>query len=73
MKFHSYPVATDGNLTLIPLVSRGVEDNEARVHAGFLILYNSLRSVVLCAMCEQLKAFPGYMVVFAGMLVLFVL
>ena len=59
---------TDGNLALVPLVSRGVEDNKARVHAGFLISYNSVRSVVLRAMREQLKAFPGYVVVFAGML-----
>jgi hypothetical protein len=59
---------TDGNLALVPLVSRGVEDNEAHVHAGFLISYNSVRSVVLSAVHEQLKAFPGYVVVLAGML-----
>jgi hypothetical protein len=32
----------DGNLVLAPLVSCGVKDNEAHIHAGFLILYNSV-------------------------------
>jgi hypothetical protein len=59
----------DGNLVLAPLVSRGVEDNEAHVHAGFLISYNSVRSVVLHTLREQLEAFPGYVVVLAGMFV----
>lgn len=57
----------DGNLMLVPLVSRGVEENEAYVHAGFLISYNSVRNVVLRAVREQLEAFPGYVVVLAGM------
>lgn len=51
---------------LAPLVSRGVEDNEASVHAGFLIAYNSVRSVVLHTVREQLEAFPGYVVVLTG-------
>ncbi|KAN0138436.1 alpha/beta-hydrolase [Lactarius tabidus] len=59
-------VLTDGNLVLAPLVSRGVEDNEAHVHAGFLISYNSVRSVVLRTVREQLEAYPGYVVVLAG-------
>ncbi|KAH9167547.1 alpha/beta-hydrolase [Lactarius sanguifluus] len=59
-------VLTDGNLVLAPLVSRGVEDNTACVHAGFLVSYNSVRSVVLHAVREQLEAFPGYGVVLAG-------
>jgi hypothetical protein len=49
-------------------VSHGVEDNEASVHAGFLISYNSVRNVVLHAVREQLEAFPGYVVVLTGML-----
>ena len=56
----------DGNLVLYPLVSRGVENNDARVHAGFLISYNSVRSVVLRTVRAQLEAFPGYVVVLAG-------
>jgi hypothetical protein len=59
-------VLTDGNLALAPLVSHGVEDNEASVHAGFLISYNSVRNVVLHAVREQLEAFPGYVVVLTG-------
>ncbi|KAH8996499.1 alpha/beta-hydrolase [Lactarius hatsudake] len=59
-------VLTDGNLVLAPLVSRGVEDNTACVHAGFLFSYNSVRSIVLRAVREQLEAFPGYAVVLAG-------
>ncbi|KAI9437657.1 alpha/beta-hydrolase [Lactarius indigo] len=59
-------VLTDGNLVLAPLVSRGVEDNTACVHAGFLFSYNSVRSVVLDAVREQLRAFPGYVVVLTG-------
>lgn len=59
-------VLTDGYLVLAPLVSRGVEDNVACVHAGFLISYNSVRSVVLDAVREQLEAFPGYVVVLTG-------
>ena len=57
----------DGNLVLVPLVSRGVEENDARVHAGFLISYNSVRSTVLSTVRAQLEAFPGYAVVLAGM------
>ena len=57
----------DGNLVLYPLVSRGVENNDARVHAGFLISYNSVRNVVLRTVLAQLEAFPGYVVVLAGM------
>jgi len=49
-------------------VSRGVGDNAACVHAGFLVSYNSVRSVVLRAVREQLAAFPGYIVVLTGML-----
>jgi len=59
-------VLTDSNLVLAPLVSRGVEDNEASVHAGFLISYNSVRSMVLRVVREQLDAFPGYVVILTG-------
>lgn len=59
-------VLTDGNLVLAPLASRGVEDNTACVHAGFLFSYNSVRGIVLHAVREQLEAFPGYVVVLAG-------
>ncbi|KAH9054312.1 alpha/beta-hydrolase [Lactarius vividus] len=59
-------VLTDGNFVLAPLASRGVEDNAACVHAGFLFSYNSVRSVVLHAVREQLEAFPGYVVVLTG-------
>ncbi|KAF8265526.1 Alpha/Beta hydrolase protein [Lactarius quietus] len=64
--FELTDVLTDGNLVLVPLMSRGVEDNEARVHAGFLISYNSVRSVVIRTVREQLEAFPDYVVALAG-------
>jgi hypothetical protein len=58
---------TDGNLLLAPLVSRGIEkDNAASVHAGFLISYNSVRASVIRIVREQLLAFPDYRVVIAG-------
>lgn len=57
----------DGNLLLAPLVSRGIEkDNAASVHAGFLISYNSVRASVIRIVREQLLAFPDYSVVIAG-------
>jgi len=57
----------DGNLMLVPLVSRGIEkDNRASVHAGFLISYNSVRATVIRTMRGQLRAFPDYAVVIAG-------
>ena len=59
--------ASDGNLVLVPLVSRGVEKHEsALVHAGFLISYNSVRAVVVHVVREQLLAFPDYDVVITG-------
>jgi hypothetical protein len=57
----------DGNLVLVPLVSRGIEkNNTASVHAGFLISYNSVRATVVHTMRGQLHAFPDYAVVIAG-------
>jgi hypothetical protein len=57
----------DGNLLLAPLVSRGIEkDNAASVHAGFLISYNSVRASVIRIVRGQLLAFPDYSVVIAG-------
>ena len=57
----------DGNLLLAPLVSRGIEkNNAASVHAGFLISYNSVRASVIRIVREQLLAFPDYSVVIAG-------
>ena len=60
---------TDGNLVRVPLVSRGIEeDNEASVHAGFLIAYNSVRATVIHTVRDQLRAFPNYAVVVTGTL-----
>ncbi|KAH9961559.1 alpha/beta-hydrolase [Russula dissimulans] len=60
-------IITDGNLVLVPLVSRGIEkNNTASVHAGFLVSYNSVRAVVVDVVREQLRAFPNYRVVIAG-------
>ena len=60
-------VFSDGNLVLVPLVSRGVEKHEsALVHAGFLISYNSVRAIVVHVVREQLLAFPDYAVVITG-------
>lgn len=60
-------VFADGNLVLIPLVSRGIEkNNTALVHAGFLISYNSVRAVVVHVVRDQLLAFPNYTVVISG-------
>ncbi|KAI0279341.1 Alpha/Beta hydrolase protein [Russula aff. rugulosa BPL654] len=60
-------MVTDGNLVLIPLVSRGIEkNNTASVHAGFLISYNSVRAVVVHVVRDQLLAFPNYTVVISG-------
>jgi len=60
-------MVTDGNLVLIPLVSRGIEENNtALVHAGFLISYNSVRAVVVHVVRNQLLAFPNYTVVISG-------
>jgi hypothetical protein len=57
----------DGNLVLIPLVSRGIEkNNTALVHAGFLISYNSVRAVVVHVVRDQLLAYPNYTVVISG-------
>jgi Lipase (class 3) len=59
----------DGNLVLVPLVSRGIEkDNTASVHAGFLISYNSVRATVIRIVRGQLHAFPDYTVVITGTL-----
>jgi hypothetical protein len=59
----------DGNLVLVPLVSRGIEkDNTASVHAGFLISYNSVRATVIHIVRGQLHAFPGYTAVITGTL-----
>jgi len=60
-------IITDGNLVLVPLVSRGIEkNNSASVHAGFLVSYNSVRAVVVDVVRGQLRAFPDYRVVIAG-------
>ncbi len=60
-------VFADGNLVLIPLVSRGIEKNNTTlVHAGFLISYNSVRAVVVHVVRDQLLAFPNYTVVISG-------
>ncbi|KAN0116380.1 alpha/beta-hydrolase [Russula decolorans] len=60
-------MVTDGNLVLIPLVSRGIEkNNTALVHAGFLISYNSVRAVVVHVVRDQLLAYPNYTVVISG-------
>jgi hypothetical protein len=59
-------VFADGNLVLVPLVSRGIEKNTALVHAGFLISYNSVRAVVVHVVRNQLLAFPNYAVVISG-------
>jgi Lipase (class 3) len=60
-------VFADGNLVLIPLVSRGIDkNNTASVHAGFLISYNSVRAVVVHVVRDQLLAFPNYTVVISG-------
>jgi hypothetical protein len=48
-------------------VSRGIENNTASVHAGFLVSYNSVRGAVLRVVRRQLDAFPGYAVVTTGM------
>ena len=61
-----YACVLDGNLVLVPLVSRGIENNSALVHAGFLISYNSVRVVVVHVVREQLLAFPNYTVVITG-------
>lgn len=62
-----YACVLDGNLVLVPLVSRGIENNNsALVHAGFLISYNSVRVVVVHVVREQLLAFPNYTVVITG-------
>jgi Lipase (class 3) len=64
----------DGNLVLIPLVSRGIDkNNTAMVHAGFLISYNSVRAVVVHVVRDQLLAYPNYTVVISGNLPFFVL
>ena len=58
---------SDGNLVLVPLVSRGIDkNNTALVHAGFLISYNSVRAVVIHVVRDQLLAFPNYTVVISG-------
>lgn len=59
-------VFADGNLVLIPLVSHGIENNTALVHAGFLISYNSVRAVVVHVVRDQLLAYPNYSVVISG-------
>jgi len=59
-------MVTDGNLVLVPLVSRGIENNTDSVHAGFLVSYNSVRGAVLRVVRRQLDAFPGYAVVTTG-------
>jgi len=60
-------MVTDGNLVLIPLVSRGIDkNNTALVHAGFLISYNSVRAVVVHVVRDQLLAYPNYAVVITG-------
>ena len=69
-----YACVLDGNLVLVPLVSRGMEkNNSASVHAGFLISYNSVRAVVVHVLREQLLAFPNYTVVITGSFPLFLL
>jgi hypothetical protein len=57
----------DGNFILVPLVSRGIENNTASVHAGFLLAYNSVRRAVLRIVGSQLDEFPGYGVISTGM------
>lgn len=58
---------TDVNLVLIPLVSHGIENNNAAlVHAGFLISYNSVRAIVVHVVRDQLLNFPNYTVVTSG-------
>jgi hypothetical protein len=62
-----YMRLSDGNLVLIPLVSRGIDkNNTALVHAGFLISYNSVRAVVVHVVRDQLLAYPNYAVVITG-------
>jgi hypothetical protein len=62
-----YMRLSDGNLVLVPLVSRGIDkNNTALVHAGFLISYNSVRAVVVHVVRDQLLAFPNYTVVISG-------
>ena len=63
---YSIWVFVDGNLVLIPLISRGIENNTASVHAGFLISYNSVRAVVVHVVRDQLLAYPNYTVVISG-------
>ncbi|KAH9988438.1 Alpha/Beta hydrolase protein [Russula compacta] len=57
---------TDGNLMLAPLASRGIQNNTASVHCGFLISYNSVRTTVIRTVHNQLRNFPGYVVVVTG-------
>lgn len=62
-----YMRLSDGNLVLVPLVSRGIDkNNTALVHAGFLISYNSVRAIVVHVVRDQLLAFPNYTVVISG-------
>jgi len=57
---------SDGNLVLSPLVSRGIKNNTASVHTGFLVSYNSVRAVVIRIVHSQLLAFPDYVVAVTG-------
>jgi hypothetical protein len=61
------PLFADGNLILVPLVSRGMENNTASVHAGFLLAYNSVRRAVLRIVRSQLDEFPDYGLISTGM------
>ena len=67
-----YMRLSDGNLVLVPLVSRDIDKNNTTlVHAGFVISYNSERAIVVHVVLNQLLAFPNYVVVITGSLPLF--
>ncbi|KLO05078.1 alpha/beta-hydrolase [Schizopora paradoxa] len=60
---------TDVDIILVPFSSQGVssvQTNGVTAHQGFLTAFNSVASVIISTVTEQLKQFPSYSLVSTG-------